>query len=45
MATQTQARVVTFGLGKDNEVRASDIILDWPRVQNLSYTHGVRFVR
>jgi UDP-N-acetylmuramoyl-tripeptide--D-alanyl-D-alanine ligase len=31
MATQTQARVVTFGLGKDNEVRASDIILDWPK--------------
>ena len=31
MATQTQARVVTFGLGKDNEVRASDITLDWPK--------------
>jgi UDP-N-acetylmuramoyl-tripeptide--D-alanyl-D-alanine ligase len=30
MATQTRARVVTFGLGETNEVRASNIVLDWP---------------
>jgi UDP-N-acetylmuramyl pentapeptide synthase len=35
MATQTRARVVTFGLGTDNDVRASDIRLNWP--------HGMSF--
>jgi len=35
MATQTQRRVVTFGVGADNDVRASGIRLDWP--------HGSRF--
>jgi len=30
MATQTRARVVTFGFGEANEVRASNIVLDWP---------------
>jgi UDP-N-acetylmuramoyl-tripeptide--D-alanyl-D-alanine ligase len=30
MATQTRARVVTFGLGETNEVRADNIVLDWP---------------
>ncbi len=27
----TRARVVTFGTGEDNQVRASGIVLDWPR--------------
>jgi len=31
MATQTRASVVTFGLGEANDVRASDIVLDWPQ--------------
>jgi UDP-N-acetylmuramoyl-tripeptide--D-alanyl-D-alanine ligase len=35
MASQTSARVVTCGLGPDNDVRASDVQLDWP--------HGCRF--
>ena len=35
MATQTQAAVRTFGFGPDNDVRATDIALDWP--------HGTRF--
>ena len=35
MATQTRAVVRTFGFGPDNDVRGSDIDLDWP--------HGTRF--
>jgi UDP-N-acetylmuramyl pentapeptide synthase len=35
MRARTQARVVTFGLGAANEIRASEIRLDWP--------HGTRF--
>ena len=35
MATQTRARVLTFGVGQDNDVRASDVRLDWP--------HGMTF--
>jgi UDP-N-acetylmuramyl pentapeptide synthase len=31
MASQTRARVVTFGFGEDNDPRASDYALDWPR--------------
>ena len=31
MATQTVARTVTVGFGKDNDVRATDVRLDWPR--------------
>jgi UDP-N-acetylmuramyl pentapeptide synthase len=30
MATQTNARVVTFGFGEQNQVRAVDLGLDWP---------------
>jgi len=30
MKTQTRARVIKFGLAETNEVRASDIHLDWP---------------
>ncbi|MDD5220700.1 MAG: Mur ligase family protein, partial [Candidatus Bipolaricaulis sp.] len=30
MAGETAARVVTFGLGEPNDVRASDVRLDWP---------------
>ena len=35
MAGQTAARVRTFGLGEDSDVRASDVELEWP--------HGTRF--
>jgi UDP-N-acetylmuramyl pentapeptide synthase len=35
MAGQTRARVLTFGFGADNDVRASDFRIDWP--------HGSRF--
>jgi UDP-N-acetylmuramoyl-tripeptide--D-alanyl-D-alanine ligase len=35
MRSETRARVVTFGLGEGNDVRASDLRLDWP--------HGTRF--
>ena len=31
MAGQTRARYVTFGLGAENDVRAVDVRLDWPR--------------
>jgi UDP-N-acetylmuramoyl-tripeptide--D-alanyl-D-alanine ligase len=31
MKTQTRARVITFGLSAANDVRASEISLDWPR--------------
>ncbi len=31
MATQTRARVVTFGFGETNDVRASHLTLNWPQ--------------
>jgi UDP-N-acetylmuramoyl-tripeptide--D-alanyl-D-alanine ligase len=31
MAGQTQARVKTFGLGEACQVRASEVVLEWPR--------------
>jgi UDP-N-acetylmuramoyl-tripeptide--D-alanyl-D-alanine ligase len=30
MRTETRARVVTFGFGESNEVRATNITVDWP---------------
>ena len=30
MATQTSARIITFGIGTDNDVYATGISLDWP---------------
>jgi UDP-N-acetylmuramoyl-tripeptide--D-alanyl-D-alanine ligase len=36
MAKRTGARCVTYGLGPENDVRADDIRLDWPR--------GTRFI-
>jgi UDP-N-acetylmuramyl pentapeptide synthase len=30
MAGQTRAKIITYGLGKSNDVRASDVSLDWP---------------
>ena len=30
MATQTQNRIITFGIGQTNQVRASHITLNWP---------------
>ncbi len=35
MVRQTDRRVVTFGLGEGNDVRATEVELDWP--------HGTRF--
>ena len=35
MAGQTRARIITFGFGESNHVRATDYRLDWP--------HGSRF--
>jgi UDP-N-acetylmuramyl pentapeptide synthase len=35
MAGETRARAVTFGFGEGNEVRATDVALEWP--------HGTRF--
>ncbi|MGH7790678.1 MAG: Mur ligase family protein, partial [Thermodesulfobacteriota bacterium] len=35
MKNQTRARIMTFGMNETNDVRASDITLDWP--------HGTRF--
>ena len=35
MARETRARVITFGTGERNDVRATGITLDWP--------HGTRF--
>jgi UDP-N-acetylmuramoyl-tripeptide--D-alanyl-D-alanine ligase len=31
MATQTRARVITFGFGEMNDVRATEMTLDWPK--------------
>ncbi len=31
MAGETRARVVTFGFGEANDVRATDVKIDWPR--------------
>jgi UDP-N-acetylmuramoyl-tripeptide--D-alanyl-D-alanine ligase len=30
MRSETRARVVTFGFAESNDVRASDVVLDWP---------------
>jgi UDP-N-acetylmuramoyl-tripeptide--D-alanyl-D-alanine ligase len=35
MASETRARVVTFGFGENNQIRATEPRLDWP--------HGMRF--
>jgi UDP-N-acetylmuramoyl-tripeptide--D-alanyl-D-alanine ligase len=35
MAGRTRARVVTYGMGPENDVRATDVEFDWP--------HGMRF--
>jgi UDP-N-acetylmuramoyl-tripeptide--D-alanyl-D-alanine ligase len=36
MQCQTRARVITFGFAGSNDVRASDIALDWPRGMRLT---------
>jgi UDP-N-acetylmuramoyl-tripeptide--D-alanyl-D-alanine ligase len=36
MAGRTRARVITYGLGDGNDVRATDVRLDWPR--GISFT-------
>jgi UDP-N-acetylmuramoyl-tripeptide--D-alanyl-D-alanine ligase len=36
MATRTRARVLTFGLAADNDVRASDVRVEWPSGTRLT---------
>jgi UDP-N-acetylmuramyl pentapeptide synthase len=31
MRSQTPARIVTFGFGEANDIRATDVVIDWPR--------------
>jgi UDP-N-acetylmuramoyl-tripeptide--D-alanyl-D-alanine ligase len=31
LATRVQGRVMTFGIGEGNDIRATDVRLDWPR--------------
>jgi UDP-N-acetylmuramoyl-tripeptide--D-alanyl-D-alanine ligase len=31
MAGRTRARIITYGMGPHNDVRATDVALDWPR--------------
>jgi len=40
MRTQTRAAVRTFGFGEDNDVRASDVALDWPHGTTFSLHAG-----
>lgn len=40
MAGQTRARHVTFGLGPENDVRAVDVRLDWPRGTRFTLRAG-----
>jgi UDP-N-acetylmuramyl pentapeptide synthase len=40
MATQTKARVVTYGFGVSNQVRAIEASLDWPRGSHLQVSIG-----
>lgn len=40
MAGLTQARVITFGFGVDNDVRASESRLDWPHGTHLTVDVG-----
>src|SRR5262245_12635218 len=41
MATQTNARIVTFGLGTGHDVGATDVALDWPRGTRFAlHAHG-----
>ncbi len=40
MAGSTQGRVVTFGFGADNDVRASKAVLDWPYGTRLTVEVG-----
>ncbi len=35
-AESTPARMVIYGFGPDNEVRAEDLILDWPQGSRFS---------
>jgi UDP-N-acetylmuramoyl-tripeptide--D-alanyl-D-alanine ligase len=43
MAGRTRARVVTFGFGRGNDVRAADVRLDWPHGMTFTvHANGVR---
>ena len=38
MATQTEARIITYGFGEDNQVRADQYTLEWPRGSRIRVT-------
>ena len=40
MKDQTHARVLTFGINKTNDIRASDITLDWPNGTSFKLQAG-----
>ncbi|MBL9131238.1 MAG: hypothetical protein JNG86_08570 [Verrucomicrobiaceae bacterium] len=42
MRTQTRARVVTVGFGADNDVRAEDWAVEWPRGSRFTVRIGAR---
>ena len=42
MATQTSARVVTYGFDEGNDIRASNVALDWPRGTTFTVSAGGR---
>ncbi|MEE8574818.1 MAG: Mur ligase family protein [Thermodesulfobacteriota bacterium] len=40
MKEETNARIITFGMGKDNDIRATSIKLDWPHGTNFTLHFG-----
>jgi UDP-N-acetylmuramyl pentapeptide synthase len=42
MAEHTRGRVLTFGLSRENDVRATDLALDWPYGTRLTLVAGGR---
>ena len=38
MATQTKARIITYGFGEDNQVRADQYTLEWPAGSRIRVT-------
>jgi UDP-N-acetylmuramoyl-tripeptide--D-alanyl-D-alanine ligase len=45
MAPQTRARVLTYGLSTDADIRATNVSSIWPRRLSLDVTYGSRRVR
>ena len=40
MATQTKSRIITYGFGEDNDVRADQFTLEWPEGSRIRVTVG-----